>query len=508
MEINIKNEKLPVCSAVCNLKNNFSTECDVIVPDAKPDISRILQVSARARITGCETQTDRVILSGTVFFNIIYLADNEEKSVKSIDASCAFSNLFQGSGIREDMLTISDIDVSEVSYRLANCRKLTVKGILMGCVSVYSCTEATFISEIEGACTKSEALSSTVICAHAEGGTSVSDSFELSQSKCEIREILNSEAKISDSDIKIIDDKAIIKGTVCATTLYIGERGLDFIESELPFAHVLDVEGLRNDMLTSFDAKLTDISTSAAPDANGEIRVLNINADVFFRVTARKTINASCITDAYMPRANLELEKKRISVSGIESTLHNEADIRESITLPEGLPPIDTVYKIIARPFCEKSEISGDKLSISGYSEIYILYFSTDELSPVYSYKTNVDFSVMSDCSDCTLVPVSECKMRNVSYVINGEREVEVRSAINISTRCMRESSAEVVTEAKEGVYSPAKRPSIILSFMPYDGSLWETAKEYNISEEDILRANALESENDIKSGCALIIPK
>ena len=81
-------------------------------------------------------------------------ADNEEKSVKSIDASCVFSNLFQHSGIREGMITIADIDVGNLSFNIANCRKLTVKAVLCGKVKVYSCRDVELISSIEGACTK------------------------------------------------------------------------------------------------------------------------------------------------------------------------------------------------------------------------------------------------------------------------------------------------------------------------------------------------------------------
>ena len=99
MEISVKNDNLAVCTAVCHIKSDFGTECDVIVPDSKPDIARVLQLSATVKVTNCETQNDRVIASGTVKFNILYLADNDEKSVKSIETSCVFSNLFQNSKI-------------------------------------------------------------------------------------------------------------------------------------------------------------------------------------------------------------------------------------------------------------------------------------------------------------------------------------------------------------------------------------------------------------------------
>ena len=508
MEININNEKLSVCPAVCHTKSEFNTECDIIVPDSKPDISRILQISARAKVTSCETQTDRVILSGTISFNILYLADNEEKCVCSIDSSCVFSNLFTHSGITEGMLTIADAEVSSLSYDLANCRKLTAKAALCGCLKVYDRGELNLISSIDGARMRRTELSSTVIRAFSESTATVTDSFELSAGKMSISEILKSDAEISDSDIKIIDDKAIIKGTIAVTTLYCAEGKLDYIETELPFAQVIDVQGIRGDMMVDYTAKITDLSVRAADDAVGEKRILDIDAELFFRVTAKETVHCSAVTDAFIPRGALNCQSSPVRVSSIEGTVHNEINFKELITLPEAAAPIETVYETVARPFAEKCEIIGDKLKISGYTEVYILYLSHDALSPVYSYKADIDFSVVTDAPDCTLTPSAECRLKSLSYVIGGERSIEIRGSLAITTQCIRSREEIIVSDAKIEEYAPPKRPSIIISYASEDRSLWDIAKEYNVAEEDILSANALENEDALSPCAALIIPK
>ena len=508
MGINVVNENLMICSAVCSIKNDFTTECDIIVPDTKPDIARILQISARAKITSSETQNDRIIISGTVNFNILYLADNEEKSVKAIDSSCVFSNLFLHNGIRENMLSVTNVDVGELSFNIANCRKLTAKAILCGEAEVYSCRNTEIICDIENASMKKLPLASTVISAYAESETTVMDSVELPQGKADILEILKSDAKITGSDIKIIDDKVIIKGTALVTTLYAKENGIEYIESELLYAHVLDAEGIRQDMMTDYDAKVTGLSVNVAPDANGQLRVVDICLELFFRIIARHTEQIECITDAYLPHGALELKKNSISVFGIESSINNEVNFKETISIPENLAPIDTVYEIIARPKIQKCEIESDKLRIIGYTEVYILYLSRDEMFPVFSYKTNVDFSVVTDAPDCTLTPKAKCSVRGINYVLGTERSIEVRGAISITTRCIREKEAEIIYSAEQTEYIPKKRPSIIISFVSDERSMWDIAKEYNIDEKELLSANAIESEDDVTLGMALIIPK
>lgn len=508
MELNIKNDSLKVSSLVCCRKNDFTAECDVIVPDTKPDIARVLLVSARTMVTGCETQSDRVILSGTVFFNILYLADNEEQSVKSIDTSAAFSNIFNSSDIRAGMLTLSDVDVSEVKCDVANCRKLSVKATLTGSIRVYSSYDIELLTDIDCACVKKSELCSTVVGAHSEIIQSFSESFEIPQTKSAASEILKCDASISGVDTKIIDDKAIIKGTLCVTVLYEGDGRPDYISFEMPFAQVIDAEGLRSDMSVHPKVCLYDINTALAQNDAGEMRTLNINASLFFRILAMQTVKKSFITDAYVPHSGLDVKKSRVTVTGIENTADSEVSFCETLTLPDSFSPIDTVYRVIARPVCERCEISDGKLNVSGYTEVYLLYISSDSLSPVFSYKKDVDFNCSFENPDCTLTPGAECSLKSLSYVISGERSVEVRGCIEIHTECTRETETDVIYNAESALPEPQNRASVIISFLSDGQRLWDIAKEYNISPEDILKANGVEEEDSLMPGAALIIPR
>ena len=186
MELNIKNENLNVCSQICRSKNNFTTECEVIVPDSKPDILKVLQLSARPKVTSCESRSGRVTISGSITFNILYLADDEEKCVKSITSSCEFSTLIRDDHIGENMYVFTDVDVSDLGCTIANCRKLSLKATLCANVRVYSCYGIDVITDIEGACTKKTTLSSGVICAHAQDLATICDSFSISPCKSPI----------------------------------------------------------------------------------------------------------------------------------------------------------------------------------------------------------------------------------------------------------------------------------------------------------------------------------
>ncbi len=508
MEINIKNETLPLCSAVCRTKSTFSAECDVIVPDSKPDIKKVLQVSARPKITNTETRNGHIIVSGSISFDILYLADNEEKCVTAITSSCEFSNLVKDSNISDSFLSFADVDVSDLYCNIANCRKISLKATLLTNVRVYSCQSVEIISEIEGACTKKACLVSDVICAHTQDSAVISDSFSLATGKSPIAEILKTDATITESSVKVIDDKAIVKGIIRICALYKSESKIEHAQTEISFANVLEVSGIREDMNCEHAVKVIDVSSSSSKDAEGVNSVIDISTQIFMRVIARSSVAVNCVEDAYLPHGNLEYKSAPISVDSVETVINRDIDFREKILIPDNLPPIDTVYQTVARPFVQNCVSEGGMLKVSGYAEIYILYLSGDESAPVCSHKENVDFSFECDSPGCMLIPVASCKLLNISYTLNDERTVEVRGSIESEVQCIRTTESDIIYSASEGEYTPVPRPSIIVSCVHSGRSLWDIAKEYRVSAEDILRANALESEEDILKGATLIIPK
>ncbi|MBQ3022213.1 MAG: DUF3794 domain-containing protein [Clostridia bacterium] len=508
MEINIKNETLPLCSAVCRTKSTFSAECDVIVPDSKPDMKKVLQISARPKITNTETRNGHVIVSGSVSFDILYLAEGEEKCVTAITSSCEFSNLVKDSNIADSFLSFADVDVSDLSCNIANCRKLSLRAALLTNVRVYSCRDIEIISEIEGACTKKARLVSDVICAHTQDSAIISDSFSLAAGKAPITEILKTDATVTQSSVKIIDDKAIVKGILRICVLYKSETKIEHAQTEISFANVLEASGIREDMNCEHAVKVIDVSSKAGKDAEGVDCVVDISAQISMRVIARASVSVNCVEDAYLPHGNLEYKSSPISADCVETVINRDIDFREKISLPDELPPIDTVYQVVARPFVQNCISEGGMLKVSGYSEVYLLYLSNDSDTPICSHRENIDFSFECDSPGCMLTPVANCKLLNISYTINDEHTVDVRGSIESEVQCIRTTESDVIYTAGVGEYTPVQRPSIIVSCVHSGRSLWDIAKEYRVRAEDILSANALENEEDISKGATLIIPK
>ena len=97
------------------------------------------------------------------------------------------------------------------------------------------------------------------------------------------------------------------------------------------------------------------------------------------------------------------------------------------------------------------------------------------------------------------------------NYSVSAENRITVNAfadyeiEINSSSCFKSVSDVEIDTEKKK---TRENVPSVTIKYINADQPLWETAKKYNTTVNQIAAANALHDEETIKAGSMLLIPK
>ena len=63
------------------IKTRASVESDIIVPDSKPDIYRILNVKAVADLSEYHIRKDKITFSGNIKYVVFYIGEEEGNSL-------------------------------------------------------------------------------------------------------------------------------------------------------------------------------------------------------------------------------------------------------------------------------------------------------------------------------------------------------------------------------------------------------------------------------------------
>ena len=106
------------------------TEGDVIVPDIKPDILKLLQVDSDAIITDKYTENGKLIILGRVNYKILYVPDRENVKIESMNTSMDFKQTIDTKNPNSDVTVLANPIVERVEFNTVNSRKLHLRAIV------------------------------------------------------------------------------------------------------------------------------------------------------------------------------------------------------------------------------------------------------------------------------------------------------------------------------------------------------------------------------------------
>ena len=133
-EVNLKTERFDICRTVAMKFGRTVVDDTLIVPDIKPDIKKILDVSARSYITDITPGQDKIHIEGTAKATVLYLPDGDViGNTKALVMSREFSYTIDAKGTTADDQVTAESEIGSVDSTLINSRKVNIRlGINIG----------------------------------------------------------------------------------------------------------------------------------------------------------------------------------------------------------------------------------------------------------------------------------------------------------------------------------------------------------------------------------------
>jgi len=406
-----------------------------------------------------------------------------------------------------------------MEYEILNSRKVNVKAIININGSVRNQFEHGLVCDFQGvdgvqilrsaADVNSYIGSSEIICP-------VHEILEIPAGKPTIREILRNDIKITGKDYKLTDSKVIAKGELNVSTLYIGDdesRGIQTMEHEIPFTQFIDLPGLNEDSTCRLEYRITDSAFSAEEDSDGELRRLKgeVSVNVFAEGYGRKEIEL--IEDAYSPASRMSLEKESFTMEDLVAENKGQMILKETVEINEDSPDIAEVFNILGKLSLSECRITDDRIFIEGVLGSSILYLAGNNEQPVFCcsreipFKHSMDVKGVKTDMKCNV----DMNMEHCSYSMISAREVEIRLVILIAARVTDHVTMPVVAKVTEVPLDDkrlASQPSITIYFAQQGDTLWNVAKKYYTTIDEIKKINNISDNDALNPGAQVIIPK
>ena len=505
MSVKLKKEQLSLSEVVCSRYCQTTVDCDIIVPDIKPDVLKVLRTSGEAVITQKSIQADKVYLQGVIRLDILYIPDGSALgSVKSISYSQDFSHTIDAKGAKQGMSLVAEVECEGTDFSLVNSRKLNLRSKLGLSIKV-SCTSqvqiATGIEDTAKVQTDSRHLKICNCCCETERDIIIRERLEIPSGKPDLGEILRLSAKPVPGELRLLDNKVIVKGELKICTLYCGcdeDSTIQCMEHGVPFTEILEVDGISETMTAEADYCIKDIYSEICRDADGDKRILSVEITLTASIRATEIIECDAICDAYGLEAELTLEKNPCSLEQLIETTRTQLTQKESVCVPDYLPDIQQICDCTGTPNIESITASDGCVTVSGYLSCNILYMSPDRDTPISGFSHVLPFSHTFDIPGVSESTVCDAKadLEHIAYTISSPRDLELRSIILLSLKAMSPGSCQLVSEINYNTEaSPSQLPQMVVYFVQKGDSLWSIAKRYRISPDQLLATNGSEKD-------------
>ncbi len=489
-------------------KAQTTCDTDMIVPDVKPDILKIVQVDGTAFITSKEIADTSCKVNGKVKYAIFYLPDSSENSIEVIHAEQDFSAKID-LGVSSGILDVT-CDVERIDFSLLNSRKLAVKTTVSLPYVIMENKTLSLAGGIDYAQAETicEHLTAESIYAFEECAFMVRDRLELPSGRTAISQILKLDAKVVNPEIKAITGKAVLKGSLQVSALYLDcEGAVNTISGEIPFTEVSEIFELEENSPCRADYRIGDYGCELGFDLSGEATEVNFDISITAVISAYSHTEMLVLTDCFCPGRKTDILYEHLAIENVVSSISHTHSVKEIISPRENSPEIDSVYNIFAKPVIQSATPKKGAVDIDGTLEVYLSCITSSPQQPVYTFKHDIPLHITLEeaCSNDACSCLADITVPHISFNLNMANEIELRAALSVSAKLTKRAEFDVVTDCVSSEAAP--EAGIIIYFVQPGDSLWSIAKNYSVAIADLTEINGIDTGDTLDVGKKLIIP-
>lgn len=505
MELELEQTQLDGYDAALDTTILHEETMEMIVPDACPDILRIVDTEAAVFLERKEAMEGRAELSGSIKAWVLYLPDGEE-GMRRIEVKIPFTCGADSPSLVPGCRVVAVPRVQGADTRSINPRKVLARVNLAVSLRAYAPVADTLCAGLDapaeaGLEQLTEQMSTYMVACVEEKPFTFSDDLNLPGSRSEVSELLKSRLRVQCGESKVIGNKLIFKGECVLQILYRSEENtLCTVDYTLPFSQIMEVSGAGEEADCDLEIISTDMDCSLSP---GDPRVFSVSLGFLAQAVVREERSVTILSDLYSTAYQLEVGRKSWDMSRLlEHSVKSQSvrEIVESGTLARSaLDAYVSVGQILQAR-------EGERLTLTADTWVTILY--EEEEGGMAAVRRQIPVSCQLELPEgCRCTCLCRCPDPVLATPTSGG--VEVRFQMEFWYMALSQATVSGVSEVRLDEDKPrdnSAAPSVVLRMVGEQERLWDIAKTYGTTRTDIMQANDLE-EDTVPSGQLLLIP-
>lgn len=470
-----------------------SVDCDVTLPDYCPDIMRILKCNIISNITNTKLNGDRAVADGTAKIKVIYADENNR--IFCYEHEYPFSKFTELSASCDSASFCVFIKNAYANCRAVSKRRIDIHGMISLEFSVTDVQNNTIISDAtgDGVQIRKKDIEFSSVTSVSSKVFQISEVESLGSSNPSIGKILFANASPVLNETKIIRGKALLKGEICITVIYCadGENNeTACLNYSIPFNEIAEIDSLADE--SEITAKLCALQINAEPkaDNDGSYRFLALSTDIQAQVTAYDRKNTHIISDTYSTQTVLDTKYLPLEFNTVKQFVKDTVLCRQCLEIACANPK--KLYAVTLGNPTSNADFENGRLVIKGSIPVEIIAVDEDGTPSFCQRDAGFEYSCSSDCENpqCSY---SLC-VTGYNCTLTGDGKAELKCELNLNATVSSSDNQRVLTEltASPDGNTVNKNPSLTIYFCDGNESVWDIARKYNTTVDEIMGENGL----------------
>ncbi len=508
MDILTQKENLGSSAVLFDKVVEQGVSVELNLPDYMPDIVRVVRASVTPRVNIVSVVGDRITVDGSLDAQLLYACESGD--LFTFTQSQDFSRYAECRGV-----TPSDVVSVRTVCDYANCRALSpkraeVKGNISIPLKVIRKENRELLCGAAGGGIqlRTEPVSAVSVTALGEKTFSMSDVFELPDSKEDIRSILYASAFAVANEIKQINNKLMVRGEMSVDVAYIPESrsvSVAHITHSLPLSQIIELEGVREGCACDVSLTVPSVEVIMKPKADNTLRILDISATVAASLSAAENIETAVVLDAYSTTQNLELKTETRPLTVSVEKISEPFMIKENIDLSQN--DVGTVLDVRVEPQGCAAAASESELNVAGTVKVSVLFTDKGMQTGFMEKLLDYSFAVPNKTGKPARFD-PKVTLTGSGFSMTSPDNLDIKAEAILGGNLWAEravTSIAEVTSLGERDKENAGR-GVTIYFAQENESLWGIARRYNTTIEAIAGENGI-TEETLAEKTMLIIP-
>ncbi len=487
-------------------------ESEAVVPDKKSDVYEVIKTEGYAALKKIEMSDGKILCKGSFNYNVMYMTD-DKSTVSNVCGKIEINEIIEKDSVSPDMENMLFTEIEHIDCTIMNERKIKVSALINIKGSLFEKNRMDIVKDVSQVDEIQKHRKE--ICYQDIIGIEKSESIirdTVPVTKEDVQGVISVNPVVKIKDTKVTDNKVIVGGTVEVNPLACTFDG-DIIQLDkvgVDFTQFIEVPGVSDGMKEEVNICISELNYTFKQNEEGNSGLLELDCTVLSKVKVTDEVVREVLQDAYSPQKMIKFDYKQTDINKLIASDVDSFILREGIRNDNDDIQIQDIVSVCSNISIENAYMEDGKSTIQGIIKIDILYVPVEGLKLIYKISEEIPFEheLEVDVLDDNYRVFNTVCIEKLDVDLNKD-EIDLSIKVKRCTEVvLRKSESFIVKGEDMGEYDLSKAPSLVVYICKENDTLWNVAKKYNTTEEEIMSINDIKMEDELKPGKCLILEK